>query len=184
LVSSTKLPRLIATVLIASSTSTCLAAAADEKTSCRTFVQSFYDWYVGKCKAPVAKKSSPLEIALTTRSQVFSPDLCKRLKEDVAASAKSSGEIVGLDFDPILNTQSQVDRCKAERIIHKGNSFLVDVYALSGGKRDAEPDVQPELIQSNGKWQFVNFHYNVDNKNDDLRHILETLRDERKPRDK
>lgn len=161
--------------------STCQAGiGADQKTSCQSFVQGFYNWYVDKCKNPVVKSSSPLEIALKTRSEVFSPDLCKQLKEDVGASAKSPGEIVGLDFDPILNSQSQAERCTADKVMSKGKSWLVDVYGYSGGKKGSAPDVQPELIETNGKWQFINFHYKIDNKNDDLLHILKTLRAERK----
>ena len=57
--------------------------AADEMASCKTFVQSFYDWYVAKSNAPAAKNASTLEIALKTRSDVFSPDLCRQLIERV-----------------------------------------------------------------------------------------------------
>jgi len=171
---------LIVALLLATSAYAWQACAAtDDKSSCKTFVQGFYDWYIAKSNAPVAKNSSPLEIALKTRSDVLSSDLSKQLKRDVAASARSPGEIVGLDFDPILNTQSEVQRYKVEKVTKKGNSFLVDVYDFSGGKKNAAPDVQPELIQAKGKWQFVNFHYKVDNKNDDLLHILKTLRDDR-----
>lgn len=153
--------------------------AADQKTSCQTFVQHFYNWYNAKGNAGQSA-SDPLDIALKTRGDVFSPELRKRLKEDIDASAKSPGEIVGLDFDPILNAQIDVPRCKAEKVTNKGKSFLVEVYLYPNGKKDPKPNVQPELIQSNGKWQFVNFHYNVDNKPDDLLHVLKELRDERK----
>jgi len=153
-------------------------ATADDKTSCQAFVQQFYDWYIARANAP-SGASSPLETALKTRSDVFSPELCRQLKEDTAASAKSPGEIVGLDFDPILNTQEQVKRYVVKQVSNKGSLFLADVYAAEGGKKSAEPDVQPELSHSNGKWQFVNFHYKVDKKSDDLLHILKLLRDER-----
>jgi len=180
MVSRTKPACLIAAMLLAVSGFVWQAcAAADEKTSCQTFVQSFYNWYILKSNAPPGK-SSPMEIALKTRGDAFSPELSKRLKEDVDASAKSPGEIVGLDFDPILNTQVDLQRCTAEKVTSRGNSFFVDVYVFLNGKKETKPNIQPELIQSKGKWQFVNFHYNVDNKPDDLLHILKTLRDERK----
>jgi hypothetical protein len=153
--------------------------AADDNASCQAFVQKFYDWYIGQSNASSAKAAGPLEVALKTRSHAFSAELGKRLREDVAASAKSPGEIVGLDFDPILNTQEQANKCKAEKVSERRNSFFVDVYSISGGKKGAEPDVQPELTHNNGKWQFVNFHYKIDKKNDDLLHILKSLRDER-----
>jgi hypothetical protein len=175
----TKPARLIAAVLIAASGMAWQAAyAADEKTSCHAFVQSFYNWYVAKSNSPATKDTDILEVALKKRSEVFSPDLRKQLQEDFDASVKSPGEIVGLDFDPILNTQSDVGHYTAKKVTSKGKSYLVDVYALNGTK--IERVVQPELVQSNGKWQFINFHYNIDNKPDDLLHVLKGLRDDRK----
>jgi hypothetical protein len=44
-------------------------------------------------------------LAIKTKSSVFSPQLALALKEDSAAQAKAEGEIVGLDFDPFLNSQ-------------------------------------------------------------------------------
>ncbi|MGH9553610.1 MAG: hypothetical protein ACRD3W_29785 [Terriglobales bacterium] len=153
-------------------------AAPDAKASCQAFVQSFYKWYIARGKA--SPNSDLLTVAMKTRSGDFSPELAKQLKEDLAAAAKTPSEIVGLDFDPILNSQEQEEQYKAVKVTTKGSSFLVEVCSVSGGKTEAQPAVEPELIQSGGKWQFVNFHYNVDKKPDDLLHILKSLRDERK----
>jgi hypothetical protein len=171
---------LIAALLIAIAGFTWQSSeAADETSSCQKFVQAFYDWYVAKSKGP-PKNDSPLEIALKARNDVFSAELSKRLKEDVAASAKSPGEVVGLDFDPILASQIDPEKYQVEKVMHSGNSYVVDVYAFIDGKKETKPTVQPELVQSNGKWQFVNFHYLIDkNKKDDLLSTLKILREER-----
>jgi hypothetical protein len=39
----------------------------------------------------------------------FESGLLAALKEDVAAQAAAKGEIVGLDFDPFLNTQDPAE---------------------------------------------------------------------------
>lgn len=166
---------LIAALLVAGVWQAC--PAADESSSCRTFVQNFYNWYIAKSKP---SGDYPEEIALKARGESFSPELRKGLKEDLDAAAKSPGEIVGLDFDPIMASQVDVPRCTAEKVTNKGKSYFVDVYSFLNGKKEAKVSVQPELIQVNGKWQFVNFHYLSDSKPDDLLHILKVLRDERK----
>jgi hypothetical protein len=168
-------------LLLATSTFALQAhAATDDKSSCKTFVQSYYNWYIAKGNSPAAKNRSTLEVALKARSDVFSSDLCKQLKEDIAASAKSPGEIVGLDFDPIVAAQIDVPRCSVGKVTSKGNAFFVDVYDFCNGKKSATPNVQPELVRTKGKWQFVNFHYTDGNKNDDLLHTLKALADDRK----
>jgi Protein of unknown function (DUF3828) len=174
---------LLAALLATFSFAPATNATADDSASCRAFVQKFYDWYVAKSNAPTSV-SSTLETALKARSGDFSPELCKRIKEDNAAAAKSPGEIVGLDFDPILNTQESATPYKADKVSVKGSSFLIDVYSIEGGKKSAQPVVQPELSHSNGAWQFVNFHYKVDKKDDDLLNILKALRQERQPKAK
>jgi hypothetical protein len=151
-------------------------AAADESASCRTFVQSFYNWYIAKGKS---SNGMAEEMALKARGDAFSPELRKGLKEDLDASAKSPGEIVGLDFDPILASQIDPQKYTAEKVTSKGKSFFVDVYAFIDGKKETKVTVQPELIQVEGKWQFVNFHYKADSPPDDLLHVLKVLRNDR-----
>lgn len=168
-------------VLLASCFGWQACSAADQKASCKQFVQGFYTWYLAKSKAPAKKGApDPLEVALKTHAAEFSPELTKRLKEDLAASAKSPDGIVGLDFDPILNAQDNGDKYEAQTVTSKGNSYLVDVVSTWNGKKEAHPTVQPELVQiAGGKWQFVNFYYYEDKKKDDLLHILKGLREER-----
>jgi FlaG/FlaF family flagellin (archaellin) len=94
-----------------------LEMARDSQRSCRDFVQRFYDWYV-----PIALKDNagnPSDRALRYKSHAFSPELLTQLKEDSTAQAKAKGEIVGLDFDPFLNSQHPGERYTAEKVVGK-----------------------------------------------------------------
>ena len=121
----------------------------------RKFVQDFYDWYVPMTSRSHSEDAS--NIALKKKSAEFSAELLKALKEDALAASKSPGEIVGLDWDPFLNSQEQVDRCILGNITEKNGSFRVEVYDVLGGKKDKKPAVIPEVKQENGHWIFVNF---------------------------
>ena len=169
----TLLAALSATISFASA-----ANAADDSSECHTFVQKFYDWYVAKARGPIGN-SSTLEKVVKLRSEVFSEDLCKQIKIDLAASAKSTDGVVGLDFDPVLNSQEEPEKYTAGRVQAKGNLFFVDVYSVDGGKKSKELTVKPELSHKDGKWEFVNFHYKFGDKDEDLLGILKDLRDER-----
>ncbi|MBX9688707.1 MAG: YbjP/YqhG family protein [Candidatus Obscuribacterales bacterium] len=154
------------------------AEALEQKLACKTFVQDFYNWYFAKTTSPIPKNSSPLDIALKLKKDAFSPELLRQLKADIDAQTKVPDEIVGLDFDPILNTQSQADRYQVGNVTAKGKSFLVEVYGFWDKKKSPKPDVIPELISKDGKWQFVNFRYQ-NSGDSDLLSVLKTLRAER-----
>jgi len=144
--------------------------------SARNFAQEFYSWYV-----PIALNGSSVaasDIALKKRSSAFGPELRQALKEDSAAQAKSPGEIVGLDFDPILNSQDPEDRYEVGKVTRKGDSYWVEVYGVRSGKRIEPPAVLAELVRKNGHWTFVNFHYPGPYGND-LLSILKLLREDR-----
>jgi hypothetical protein len=59
----------------------------------------------------------------------------KGLKEDLAASKKSPGEIVGLDFDPFLNAQDIAERYLVGKITPKGDHYWVEVFGVWGGRK-------------------------------------------------
>ncbi len=141
----------------------------------RKFVQDFYEWYV-----PMASRSHSEDasnIALKKKSAVFSAELLKALKEDAQAAAKSPGEVVGLDWDPFLNSQEQIDRCVIGNVTEKNGSFRVDIYDVLSGKKDKKPAIIAEVKQENGHWIFVNF-WNPDGGN--LLSELRQLSKERK----
>jgi hypothetical protein len=160
-------------------------APADHETeeSCRKFVQSFYDWYLSTASRKNLDSPS-MDTAIDRKPQFFSAELLRRLKEDSEAQAKTPGEIVGLDFDPFLNSQDSSPRFSAGRVLHKGASYWVDVHGLEARTGKHQEHVIPELIQQNGTWIFVNFHYgsNQFTKDSNLLSILKDLAaDRQKP---
>lgn len=139
------------------------------------FVQRFYDWYV-----PVAAKTDsepPLAVALRARGPAFAPTLRKALAEDLAAEKKASGEIVGLDFDPFLNSQDVVGPCHVGSVRHKGSTYWVDIYTDGPGTPKAKPIVVAELMKSGRRWHFKDFLY--PDSGDRLTHILKLLKMDR-----
>jgi len=140
------------------------------------FVQDFYNWYVPLAKHDRHEASS--DVALKKRSADFSPELTKALKEDSAAAAKNPGEIVGLDFDPFLNSQEAVDRSVVGNTTEKNGAFRVEVYHFLDGKKDKKPQIIAEVKSVNGHWVFVNFW------NSDKGNLLDELRQLAKDRKK
>lgn len=137
-------------------------------------VQEFYGWYVPI--ALKAQKEPAFVIALKKKSSLFSPELAQALKADAAAQAKVEGEIVGLDWDPFLNTQDPAPRYEAGKVTTKGDRALVEVMGIPSGEKNAKPDVLVELTLSDGKWRFTNFRSADGN---DLLSSLKELRDAR-----
>jgi len=141
--------------------------------SLHAFVQDFYDWYV-----PIALRDHAVpawDFALKYRKQVFSAELFRALKEDSDAQAKAS-DLVGLDFDPFLNSQDPSKRYEADSSTQKGNEYEVKVYAIGSGKKSDVPAVIAELVYNDRQWQFINFQYPDSG---DLLSNLKLLRDDR-----
>ena len=146
---------------------------------CKAYVQKFFDYYVREASKD-SKESADIR-AINNKQFAFSQELQTQLKADDAAAVKSPGEIVGLDFDPFLNSQEQPAHCQAEKVTHTGDRYLVAVYSTLDGKKETKPNVTPELQLKNGQWTFVNFHYGKSNipQNENLLLVLKALRAER-----
>lgn len=153
------------------------AGASAEEASCRRFVGEFYAWYVAQ-----SKHGEPLLAALRRRKSNFSPELIRRLSEDREAAARNPNEIVGLDFDPVLNAQDFASRYLTGRVTHTGRRYRVEVYGVWSGKRTEIPEVTPELRREGGRWVFTNFLYRQDKKSDDLLSLLTRLKTDRQKR--
>jgi hypothetical protein len=155
---------------------------------CGPFVQQFYNWYVAKVNALMKRNSreSALEVTLREKRSSFSPELVKGLKEDLAASKKSPGEIVGLDFDPFLNAQDIAERYLVGNITPKGDHYWVEVFGVWGGQKNSNPDVVPELAFENSQWIFTNFHYGKTDipVNENLVSVLQVLKKDRRKKAK
>ena len=158
-------------------------APAATEASCQKFVQDFYDWYLPRV---LRWKGRSGDLVLKEKPAVLSPELAKALKEDSEAQAKDkSGDIVGLDSDPFLNSQDDgFQKCVAGKTVIQGTSCRVEV-SCNFPKQKAESPVTPELTFTGGHWIFVNFHYSVDGKAYDLLKMLKDLREEpQKPQPK
>lgn len=155
--------------------------SAGTESSCREFVQKFYDWYLPKARTAKERAS---DIVLKTRSSVLSRELQRQLKADSDAQAKSD-DLVGLDFDPFLNTQDpDFESCTVGKTVLKGSGYWADVTCVFPGANASKSHVTAELISHQGQWIFVNFHYQDGSKKYDLLSILKGLREERQPKSK
>src|SRR5258706_1243821 len=131
------------------------AQPAKEPDGLRTFVQEFYRWYV-----PMALKDSKVpafEIAIKQRPAAFSAGLFKALKEDSEAQVKSPEDIVGIDWDPFLNSQDPDKHYEIGRIVRQGEIYRANVHRVRSGKPIAKPSVIAEVGRENGHWVFLDF---------------------------
>jgi len=155
------------------------AAPQGQQAACKRFVQEFYDWY---CKTtPQGLSDLPEDRAMKDRGSSFSPSLRQKLKDDFEASARVKDEIVGLDFDPYLNSQDPDEHYVAGKVTSSGKNYLVEMHGVRGGKQNTGPDVTPEVASENGKFVFVNFHYGKSEfpENENLVSILDALKKSR-----
>lgn len=147
------------------------------------FVQGFYDWYMAKNKVAEGKAvaATPFELAIRDKRPLFDPALLNLLKEDIEASAKSPGEIVGLSFDPFLNTQDPKEQYVVGNAASQGETWRVEVLGVRGGRKDTNPAVIAELARREGRWVFANFHYekSVYPENENLMGLLRALKKSR-----
>lgn len=140
----------------------------------KTFVQGFYDWYVPRA---LNSRSTPAwSTAVKEKGSCFSPELGRKLREDSEAQAKDEGEIVGLDFDPFLNSQDPGRRYSVGKVALKGDRYLVEVHRVVSGKPEAKLTATAEVTGRNGQWYFVNFIYPGGH---NLLGVLKALKDER-----
>jgi len=149
--------------------------SANPQESCLRFVQSFYDWYATNALGKKGIIAS--DYALEHKSQVFSPELLRALKQDADAQAKARGVIVGIDFDPFVGSQDPAEKYKVGVIRQKDDRYLVEVYGIYDGSPNQTPDVRAELVQTSGTWVLVNFYYPPVSGN--LLDVLRLLRDDR-----
>ncbi|MGB0066231.1 MAG: hypothetical protein WBP85_17450, partial [Terracidiphilus sp.] len=120
--------------------------------SCHRFVQDFYDWYV---PIGIADKER-LMAELLPRKSSFDQRLWQMLAADDEAQSHSD-EIVGLDFDPILNSQDPSPKFIVKSVSVKDGRCNAFVVGINEGVE--EEHVIPELALFNGHWIFMNFRY-------------------------
>lgn len=148
-----------------------VAGAQERVGSCKTFVRNFYNWYAARYDQPAGW----LELIVKERSADFSPEMLAALRGYAEAATSGKGEISGLDLDPILNTQDNADRYVVGDIAHSGDTYRVEVYGITQGKKRSHADVIADLKFKDGHWMFVNFEYGQ--WRGDLLSMLKKLRD-------
>jgi hypothetical protein len=127
--------------------------------SAQAFVQGFYDWYLGKIRAASKKGSGYTFIdAVRQRPDWFSPELRRLLEEDVAAASKCKDDVVGLDWDPFLETQETPGVYTVGRVDRTTQGYRVSVDLKDAKTRGARnPAAQADVAFVGGRWQFVDF---------------------------
>jgi|SRR5579859_705588 len=154
--------------------------------SCQKFTGDFYQWYGALLQKELHEDTS--SYAIKHRPQLFSAALLKLLRDDLKAAEKNPGEIVGLDFDPFVNSQDPMPRYSARKAAIKSDSCMVEVFGTDPSHKKQwadrdpkKPDVTAELKFIEKKWVFVNFHYGSESGKDgeNLIAILHTLQKER-----
>lgn len=176
-------PLLLSIALCIASANSTNAQPAQGSEGAKSFVQTFYDWYAGTQQD--MNKPMELEAVMKKKAADFSPELRKKLNDDIAASKCAEGEIVGLDFDPFLSTNAEpYKKYTATKVTQKGDAFLVEMHGVSKGKTLTKPAITPEVKQIKGKWQFANFHYGKSKfpENENLMSVLKELKKSRDQR--
>lgn len=124
--------------------------------SARAFVSGFYNWYV-----PLALKDRAEPawlIPLREKKAEFAPQLIRLLQADAAAQSKCE-DLVGLDFDPFLNSQDPAEHYEVGRIKQQGSIFTAEIYRAQAGQRSSTPDVTASFAKRDHRWMFLNFYY-------------------------
>jgi hypothetical protein len=144
--------------------------------TCEIFLKEFYGWYLTNDRSTPPHGAWALEITLKVHPLLLSDELTRGINA-VEAEAKKSHD-VGLDFDPILNTQDPGDPGDPPYLVRdvnvKAGACRADVYYQSTDGK-VEKIVIPELHVQNDRWVFTNFYYPnfPQDPNSNLRSIIE-----------
>jgi hypothetical protein len=148
---SSLLPLSLAVLLFSGCSAAPRLGAADAERA----VAQFYQWYV-----PLAHDSTDAGMrAVRERSAFFPTSLVAALRADSLASARSPGEVVGLDGDPFLNSQDPCERYAPIGTVQRDTQFFVAVRGSGGCASHDAPDVTVEVTAVDGRPVFTNFIY-------------------------
>ena len=142
--------------------------------ACKAAVQQFYDWYTPMVRQE--RRTAPWDRAVKARSASFDPELRRWLAVDAAARARQPDDIVGLDFDPFLNSQDPALKYRVQRITQVRSGYRAYVHAVYAGKVSPAPSAIPELALRRGRWVFLNFHFPVDERSTETQDLLAFLK--------
>lgn len=122
-------------------------------------LQSFLDWYVPLALGDHQGPAWTVVLGQQNQQWRLSLELKRVLRADSAAQARAHGVIVGLDFDPFLNSQDPREHYEVGAANRSGRAYFVDIYGIRAGTREDTPVVVVEVLRVGGRWVFVNFHY-------------------------
>jgi hypothetical protein len=144
----------------------------------RAFVEAFYTWYVPRA---IAESSAADRLAnLRAIRSDLSSQLGGLLEGDYAAQSRCR-DMIGIDFDPFLNTQDPNFHYEVGAISRVGARYRAEIFRLVGGRRLEKPDLVAEFIHKGEHWLFVNFYYP---EGDDLLKLLKIKEPCRRPRER
>ncbi len=143
----------------------CVSGVAATETP-GAFVQRFYDSYL-KEDAPDWAKTA------RNRRSLFDPTLANALRDDAVAQARTTGYIVGIDFDPFLGSQGQGNRFAVGHAVPIPAGYRVEVYDLESGPK-SKPTVLVDIAPSGESWIITDFRYPTTSS--ELLSILRSLR--------
>ena len=161
----------------------------DNKESARVFVQKFYDWYDKLYNTDLNNYKHKYPEGLDTyvfknKQQYFAQLLLKVYNDYDKAEPKDADEIVGLDFDPIMNAQDNGYDYQTGSVKQVGDKYFVDIHTGSVGQSrnsilKETVLITAEVAKENGQWKFVNFQYPpVNGSESDLITILKNCKKE------
>jgi hypothetical protein len=87
---------------------------------------------------------------------LFAPGLLALLDADARAAAANPDEVVGLDFDPLTDSQDEMTSFQVAPISHEGGEATVGVLLLQDTMRT---NVRVQLSRSRAQWRVTNIHY-------------------------
>ncbi len=119
------------------------------------FVQAFYEWY--------AEHHNRFEDAVRLRSDVFTPELLRALRADLAASSRAKDDVVGLDWDPFMGGQEPCVPMRVDVVTRRADTLFV---AMRGQCTDipprAAPDAVPGLVRGARGWAIADIRHGGD----------------------
>ena len=148
------------TVASAANPSASAVVTMASEAGARAFVQGFYDWYAGRMLAASKSKSSKgfdFIDGIHGRPDSFSLELKRLLDEDYAASRKCPSEVVGLDWDPFLETQDTPGAYVVGQVEKTAQGFRMSIDDRKIPKGERNPVAQADVAFVGRHWMFVDF---------------------------
>jgi hypothetical protein len=120
-------------------------------------IQAFYDWYV---PASDSNRGGPAWYAAFGRTPpILSSELLQALRADSANKARTPGDLVGLDFDPLLASQDPCARYEVGQGSIDRDTVRLALHAVCNGERSAQPELLLLVTQHEANWLIENVQY-------------------------